>query len=101
MFLADKWNGTPDYGEIESVLRGILGERIAFGDLVQEAMEQGSLGNGFQWIKMMVNLAVRQLQGHGQTIGYLMILILSAAFLAVWPQAFGVKISPQFGYTVF
>jgi stage III sporulation protein AE len=98
IFLVDKWRGVPDYGEIESVLQGILGERVSFGDLVQEAMEYGRVGSGRQWIEGLVELVVKQFRDQGQTIGYLILLILSAAFLSVLAKAFQSKDISNLGF---
>lgn len=79
---------TPDYREIEAVLRQITGKGVGFGNLVQEAMEGENLFSVKRWISLLGNVVLEQFELHGQTIGYLLLLIISAAMLATIAKAF-------------
>ena len=78
----------PDYGEIEAVLRQITGKGVSFRNLVQEAMGGENLFSVKKWISLLGNVVLEQLELHGQTIGYLLLLIISAAVLAMIAKAF-------------
>lgn len=78
----------PDYGEIEAVLRQITGNEVSFGEIVQGTMEGESLFSLKKWISLLGNVVLEQLEAHGQTIGYLLVLIISAAVLAAIAKAF-------------
>lgn len=78
----------PDYGEIEAVLQQILGKQAGFEQIVEKMIEGGeriSVKNG---MGIMGNILAEQIKGHGQTIGYLVLLIISAAVLSTIARAF-------------
>lgn len=77
-----------DYGEIEQVLQGIMGETVNFEKMVSELVDGGSIFSFGKWIKLIGELIIGQLQEHGQTIGYLLLLIVSAAMLSTVAKAF-------------
>lgn len=77
-----------DYGEIEAVLDQIMGKNVGFESMVQDAMDGGSLFSPGKWVGMIGNAVLEQLNSHGQTIGYLCLLIISAAVLATIAKAF-------------
>ena len=91
-----------DFREIESVLRQIVGKNVGFEALVNEAMSGGNLFSPGKWIEILKNVISEQLQIHGQTIGYLMILIISAAMLSTIAKAFrNRQISDMGFYMIF
>lgn len=91
-----------DFGEIEAVLEQIMGKGVSFQTLVNEAIESGNVLFPGKWIGMIGNVVLEQLQNHGQTIGYLCVLILSAAVLATIAKAFKNKqISDMGFYMIF
>lgn len=91
-----------DYGEIEAVLSQITGEHIGFETMVEEIMECGLLFRPGKWFGVLGNVVAEQLKNHGQTIGYLCLLILSAAVLATIAKAFkNRQISDMGFYMIF
>lgn len=91
-----------DFREIESVLRQIVGKNVGFEALVNEAISGGKLFSPGKWIEILKNVISEQLQIHGQTIGYLMILIISAAMLSTIAKAFrNRQISDMGFYMIF
>lgn len=91
-----------DFREIESVLRQIVGKNVGFEAMVNEAMSGGNLFSLGKWIEILKNVISEQLQIHGQTIGYLMILIISAAMLSTIAKAFrNRQISDMGFYMIF
>ncbi len=91
-----------DFKEIESVLRQIVGKNVGFEAMVNEAMSGGNLFSLGKWIEILKNVISEQLQIHGQTIGYLMILIISAAMLSTIAKAFrNRQISDMGFYMIF
>jgi len=89
---------TPDYGEIEEVLRQIVGNGVSFGEVVQKAIEGGTLFSLKNWIGILGKVLLEQFQLHGQTIGYLLVLIISAAVLATIAKAFRNKQISDMGF---
>lgn len=77
-----------DYGEIETVLEQILGKGISFETMVEEAIRGGSILSPGKWIGIFGDVMLEQLRIHGQTIGYLLLLIVSAAILSTIAKAF-------------
>ena len=77
-----------EYGEIESVLEQIVGKNVGFEQLVNEAISGGKLFSITSWTEILGNVISEQFQAHGQMIGYLVILIISAAMLFNITKAF-------------
>lgn len=77
-----------EYGEIESVLEQIVGKNVGFEQLVNEAIYGGKLFSITSWTEILGNVISEQFQAHGQMIGYLVILIISAAMLFNITKAF-------------
>ena len=91
-----------DYGEIEDVLAQIMGKEVSFGGMVQEMLEGGSVFRGGNLPKLLGNILLEQLRIHGKTIGYLLLLIISAAFIATISKAFrNRQISDMGFYMIF
>ncbi len=91
-----------NFGEIEAVLEKILETDTGFETMVNEVMEGGSLFSAGSWIRMLGNVVLEQLRSHGQTIGYLCLLLISAAVLAVIAKAFRTRqISDMGFYMIF
>lgn len=77
-----------DYGEIEQVLQEIMGEPVNFGELVSELLDGGNFISFGKWIRLIGEMVIGQLRNHDQTIGYLLLLIVSAAVLSAIAKAF-------------
>ena len=91
-----------DYGEIEEVLSQIMGKEVAFGGMVRDAIEGGRLFSEGSLVKILGNVIVEQLHTHSQTMGYLFLLIISAALLATIARAFrNRQISDMSFYMIF
>lgn len=91
-----------DYGEIEAVLGQIMGKGVSFEAMVHEAMEGGSLLSPGKLIGILGNVLLEQIRTHGQTIGYLCLLIISAAVLSTIAKAFrNRQISDMGFYLIF
>ena len=91
-----------EFGEIESVLKQIIGKNVGFEELVNEIISGGNLFSAADWAKILGNVIVEQLQRHGQIVGYLVILIISAAMLSVIAKAFrNRQISDMGFYLIF
>lgn len=91
-----------DYGEIEVVLGQIMGEAVSFESTVNEMLQGGELLSPGKWIGIIGNVVLEQLRAHGQTIGYLFLLIISAAILATIAKAFrNRQISDMGFYMIF
>lgn len=91
-----------DYGEIEAVLEKITGKPVGFETLVEEALAGESLFSLGKWIGLFGNAMTEQLRFHSQKIGYLLVLILSAAVLSVIAKAFrNRQISDMGFYMIF
>ena len=91
-----------DYGEIEDVLARIMGKEISFGGMVQEMLEGGSVLSKGNLPELLGNLLLEQLKIHGQTMGHLLLLIISAAFIATISKAFrNRQISDMGFYMIF
>lgn len=76
------------YGEIEAVLERIMGENIDFRELVERAMKGGNLFRAGSLLSVIGETLSEQLSLHGRRIGYLMLLVLSAALLSAVARAF-------------
>lgn len=77
-----------DYREIEAVLEQILGNGISFGTMVGEVTESGEILSPGKWFGTLLEVVLGQFQAHGQTIGYLLLLIISASVLSTIAKAF-------------
>lgn len=77
-----------DYGEIETVLKQIMGKGISFETMVEEAIQGGKILSPGKWLGIFGNVILEQLRAHGQTIGYLLLLVISAAVLSTIAKAF-------------
>lgn len=75
------------YGEIEAVLEKIMGEGMNFEALVTEITEGGGFSPG-RWFLALGQYVAGQLRFHADHVGYLLLLIFSAAVLAVIAKAF-------------
>lgn len=76
------------YEEIETVLERIMGEHVSFGGMVNEIMEGGNILSPAKWTEMFGSFLVEGVRAHTQTIGYLFLLIISAAVLSALANAF-------------
>ena len=91
-----------DYGEIEAVLAQIIGKEVSFGGMVQKMTEGGSVFREGNLPRLLGNILLEQLKIHGQTIGYLLLLIISAALIATISKAFqNRQISDMGFYMIF
>ena len=77
-----------EYGEIESVLEQIMGKPVSFEAMVNEITESGEILSFGKWMGILSEVILGQLKSHGQTIAYLMLLIVSAAVLSTIAKAF-------------
>ena len=77
-----------NFGEIEDVLERILGEHTGFESMVEQVMTDGRLVSPGKWLELFGKILIEQFKNHGQTIGYLLLLIISAAVLANIAKAF-------------
>lgn len=77
-----------DYGEIETVLRQIMGKEVGFEQIVKNLTESGSMISWGKGVGVLGNMLIQQIKGHSRTIGYLLLLILSAAMLSAIARAF-------------
>lgn len=77
-----------DYGEIEKVLQQIMGKQVSFEEMVKGMTENGDQISWGKGLGALANTLLQQIKGHGQTIGYLLLLILSAAMLSAIARAF-------------
>lgn len=94
--------GGLDYREIEGVLEQIAGKNIGFEAMVNEAISGERLISPGKWLELVGNVAREQLQIHGQTIGYLIILIISASVISMIAKAFrNRQISDMGFYMIF
>lgn len=89
---------TTDYGEIEAVLKQITGKGVSFEKIVQQTMEGRNVFSLKNWISLLGDVLLEQIEVHGQTIGYLLLLIVSAAVLAVIAKAFRNKQISEMGF---
>ncbi len=91
-----------NYEEIETVLHRIMGNEMNFEQLVGEAVQGGRFFSLSSWGKLLGDTVFEQLEFHGRTIGYLFLLIISAAVLAVIARAFrNRQISDMGFYMIF
>ena len=91
-----------EYEEIESVLEQILGNPISFENMVNRMISEGTDFSMGKWMKMLGNILLQQLRDNGRNIGYLCLLILSAAVLATIAKAFKSRqISDMGFYMIF
>ena len=91
-----------DYGEVEVVLDQIFGNSPGFEEMVEQTMESGKIFSLSKWFGIMGNVFIEQLHTHGRTIGYLCILIITAAVLAAIAKAFrNQQISDMGFYMIF
>ena len=91
-----------DFGDIELVLEQIMGKSPGFEKMVAEVIRGEGIIHPFKWIEILTDTLMGQLKIHGQSMGYLCILIISAAVLAVIARAFRNKqISDMGFYMIF
>ena len=91
-----------DYGEIEDVLSGIMGKEVNFSGMVEEMMRGDSIFSKRNLMEFLGNVVLEQLKIHSQTIGYLLLLIVSAALIAAVSKAFrNRQISDMGFYMIF
>ena len=91
-----------DYGEIEDILARIMGKEVSFGGMVEEMMEGGSIFSKGNLVELLGKVVLEQLKGHGQIVGYLLLLIISAALIAAMSKAFrNRQISDMGFYMIF
>ena len=90
------------FGEIERVLEQIMGNSPGFEKMVGEVLSGEGIVRPFQWISILKDTLMEQLKTHGQSVGYLCVLIVSAAVLTVIARAFRNKqISDMGFYMIF
>lgn len=77
-----------DYGEIETVLQQIMGKEVGFEQIVKNLTESGGMISWGKGVGVLGNMLIQQIKGHSRTIGYLLLLILSAAMLSAIARAF-------------
>lgn len=77
-----------DYGEIETVLQQIIGKQVSFEEMVKGMTENGKFVSWGEGVGVLGNILLQQIKGHSRTIGYLLLLILSAAMLSTVARAF-------------
>ena len=77
-----------DYGEIEEVLGGILGEEIAFETMVRNAMEGETIVSLSEWLQILGKVLIGQMHAQGQALASLGMLLILAAVLSVIAKAF-------------
>lgn len=87
-----------DYGEIETVLEQIMGRHIGFETMVGELTGNGKHLSFGQWAGILGNTLLEQVNSHGKTIGYLCLLIISAAVLSTIARAFRNRQISEMGY---
>ncbi len=91
-----------DYGEIEDILARIMGKEVSFGGMVEEMMEGGSIFSKGNLVELLGKVVLEQLKVHGQIVGYLLLLIISAALIAAMSKAFrNRQISDMGFYMIF
>lgn len=94
--------GKIDYGEIEAVLNQVMETPLSFETLVFETMEKGVSFSFVKWAEILGTVIRGQLQDHGRTIGYLLVLLLSSAILSSIAKAFrNRQISDMGFYMIF
>ena len=76
-----------NFGEIEEVLGRILGESMGFEDMVEQMLTDGRVLSPGKWMELFGNALITQLKNHGQTIGHLLLMIISAAVLTTIAKA--------------
>lgn len=77
-----------DYGEIETVLQQIIGKQVSFEEMVKGMTENGKFVSWGEGVGVLGNILLQQIKGHSRAIGYLLLLILSAAMLSTVARAF-------------
>ena len=77
-----------NFDEIEEVLERILGQSTGFEAMVEQMLKDGRVWSLGSWMELFGKTLVDQLKNHGQTIGHLLLLIISAAVLATIAKAF-------------
>lgn len=87
-----------DFSEIESVLDRIMGKKVSFSNMVAEITETGKAASVSTWIEVLGKVLLEQLNKHGETIGYLLVLIISAALLSTIAKAFKSKQISEMGF---
>ncbi len=91
-----------DFGVIEDVLTRIMGQDMGFESMVAETVKGGGFISPANWIRMIGDVVLEQLRSHGQTIGYLCLLLISAAVLGAIAKAFrNRQISDMGFYMIF
>ncbi len=87
-----------DYGEIETVLEQIMGRPAGFESMVDELIGNGKLLSLGKWAGILGDTLLEQVSRHGKTIGYLCLLIISAAVLSTIARAFKNRQISEMGY---
>ena len=88
----------PDFTEVEKVLEKILGNAVDFGNMVFEMSKTGQTDGMRDWFDGILKIFLEQLKNGGEVIGYLFLLILSAALLTVISKAFKNRQISQMGF---
>ena len=93
---------TIDYGEIEAVLGQIMDNPISFEEMVSNTMEKGVIFSVSEWINILGAVVKEQFRSNGRMVGYLLLLLLSSAFLSALAKAFrNRQISDMGFYMIF
>lgn len=79
---------TVDFQEIENVLEKIMGDHAGFEGMVEQLVENGEIWSPGKWIGMLGKVLAGQLRSQGEMIGYLLLLLISAAVLSAIAKAF-------------
>lgn len=87
-----------DFGEVDAVLEQIMGKGISFQKMVSDVLESGTVLSLGKWLHTIGEMVLLQLKSHGQTMGYLVILLLSAAVLSAIARAFKNKQISEMGF---
>lgn len=87
-----------DFGEVDAVLEQIMGKGINFQKMVSDVLESGTVLSPGKWMHTIGEMVLLQLKSHGQTMGYLVILLLSAAVLSAIARAFKNKQISEMGF---
>ena len=89
---------TADFEAIEKVLEKILERPIGFGDMVAEMTKTGRLWKSGGW--SFVEMLAGQMNTHRETIGALILLLMSAAILSTVSKAFKSRQISDMGFYV-
>ena len=99
--MSDVLKDTPCTMMVRGCFYGKKGVRIGFAAMVEELVNGGGVWKG-NWPKMLVEMIVTQLHSQGELLGYMVLLIVSGAFLSVIAKAFrGRQISDMGFYMIY